>query len=108
MAGSAGLFVARFRTSGVPVVAALILADPRGAYCNRRFRKSRLGIPYEGRGRLKRWILIAVIVVIAVLAVIVARSVSSRQRTKRLRGRFGPQYERRGRQPRHRGSIARQ
>lgn len=40
------------------------------------------------------WILIAAIVVIAVLAIIVARSVSSRQRTDRLRGRFGPEYER--------------
>ena len=40
------------------------------------------------------WILIAAIVVIAVVAVIVARSVSSRQRTERLRGRFGPEYER--------------
>ncbi|MDV7090176.1 hypothetical protein GXW84_40010 [Rhodococcus sp. IEGM 248] len=40
------------------------------------------------------WILIAVIVVIAVVAVIVARAVSSRQRTERLRGRFGPEYER--------------
>ena len=36
------------------------------------------------------WILIAAIVVIAVLAIIVARSVSSRQRTDRLRGRLVP------------------
>ncbi|RZL82849.1 MAG: hypothetical protein EOP32_09845 [Rhodococcus sp. (in: high G+C Gram-positive bacteria)] len=40
------------------------------------------------------WILIAAVVVIAVLAVIVARSVSSRKRTERLKGRFGPEYDR--------------
>ena len=41
------------------------------------------------------WILIAAIVVIAVIAVIVvARSVNSRKRTKRLKERFGPEYER--------------
>ena len=41
------------------------------------------------------WILIAAIVVIAVIAVIVvARSVNTRKRTKRLKERFGPEYER--------------
>jgi hypothetical protein len=41
------------------------------------------------------WILIAAIVVIAVIAVIVvARSVNNRKRTKRLKERFGPEYER--------------
>ncbi|MDI9918480.1 hypothetical protein [Rhodococcus sp. IEGM 1379] len=40
------------------------------------------------------WILIAAIVVVAVLAIIVARSVGSRKRTERLKGRFGPEYER--------------
>ena len=41
------------------------------------------------------WILIAAIVVIAVIAVIVvARSANSRKRTKRLKERFGPEYER--------------
>ncbi|MFC9555873.1 hypothetical protein ACFTWF_34195 [Rhodococcus sp. NPDC056960] len=40
------------------------------------------------------WILIAAVVVIAVLAVIASRSVSSRKRTERLKGRFGPEYER--------------
>ena len=41
------------------------------------------------------WILIAAIAVIAVIAVIVvARSVNSRTRTKRLKERFGPEYER--------------
>ncbi|MFF2114793.1 hypothetical protein [Rhodococcus koreensis] len=40
------------------------------------------------------WILIAVLVVIAVLAIIASRSISSRKRTERLKGRFGPEYER--------------
>jgi hypothetical protein len=40
------------------------------------------------------WILIAAIVVIAAAAIIVARSVSSRKRTERLKERFGPEYER--------------
>ena len=41
------------------------------------------------------WLLIAAIVVIAVIAVIVvARSANSRKRTKRLKERFGPEYER--------------
>ena len=41
------------------------------------------------------WILIAAIVVIVVIAVIVvARSVNTRKRTKRLKERFGPEYER--------------
>ena len=35
-------------------VAALILADRRGAQRNRRFRKRRSGIPSEGRGGLKK------------------------------------------------------
>ena len=38
------------------------------------------------------WILIAAIVVIAVI--VVARSVNTRKRTKRLKERFGPEYER--------------
>ncbi|MDV6271631.1 hypothetical protein [Rhodococcus globerulus] len=40
------------------------------------------------------WILIAAIVVIAVLAIIVSRSMRTRKRTERLKGRFGPEYER--------------
>lgn len=40
------------------------------------------------------WILIAAIVVIAAVAVIVARSASGRKRTGRLKERFGPEYER--------------
>ena len=41
------------------------------------------------------WIVIAAVVVIAVaVAVIVARSVSRRKRTERLREHFGPEYER--------------
>ncbi|PBC39782.1 hypothetical protein CJ179_31900 [Rhodococcus sp. ACS1] len=40
------------------------------------------------------WILIAVLVVIAVLAIFASRSISSRKRTERLKGRFGPEYER--------------
>jgi hypothetical protein len=40
------------------------------------------------------WILIAAIIVLAVVAIIVARSASSRKRTERLKGRFGPEYER--------------
>jgi hypothetical protein len=41
------------------------------------------------------WILIAAIVVIAALAVVVAaRSANNRKRTERLKGQFGPEYER--------------
>lgn len=40
------------------------------------------------------WILIAAIVVIAAVAIIVARSVNSRKRTEGLKERFGPEYER--------------
>ena len=41
------------------------------------------------------WILIAAIVVIAAIAaIVVARSVNSRKRTKQLKERFGPEYER--------------
>jgi hypothetical protein len=40
------------------------------------------------------WILIAAIVVIAAVAIIVARSVNSRTRTEGLKERFGPEYER--------------
>jgi hypothetical protein len=40
------------------------------------------------------WILIAAIVVIAAVAIIVARSANSRTRTERLKERFGPEYER--------------
>ena len=40
------------------------------------------------------WILIAVLVVIAVLAIIASRAISGRKRTERLKGRFGPEYER--------------
>ena len=41
------------------------------------------------------WILIAAaIVVIAAIAIVVARSANSRKRTERLKERFGPEYER--------------
>ncbi len=40
------------------------------------------------------WILIAAVIVIAAVAIIVARSVNSRKRTERLKERFGPEYER--------------
>lgn len=41
------------------------------------------------------WVLIAAaIVVIAAVAIIVARSANSRKRTERLKERFGPEYER--------------
>jgi hypothetical protein len=40
------------------------------------------------------WILIAAVVVIAAVAIVVARSVNSRKRTERLKERFGPEYER--------------
>ena len=41
------------------------------------------------------WILIAAaIVVIAAIAIVVARSATSRKRTERLKERFGPEYER--------------
>jgi FtsZ-interacting cell division protein ZipA len=40
------------------------------------------------------WLLIAAIVVIALLAFFVARSAKTRNRSKRLKERFGPEYER--------------
>jgi DNA-binding MarR family transcriptional regulator len=40
------------------------------------------------------WILIAAVVVIAVVALVVGRSVGSRKRTEHLKERFGPEYER--------------
>ena len=40
------------------------------------------------------WILIAVIVVIAVVAIMVTRAANSRKKTERLKRQFGPEYER--------------
>ncbi len=40
------------------------------------------------------WVLIAAIVVIAAIAIVVARSANRRKRTERLKERFGPEYER--------------
>lgn len=40
------------------------------------------------------WILIAVLVLVAVIAALASRSMLSRKRTERLKGHFGPEYDR--------------
>jgi hypothetical protein len=40
------------------------------------------------------WILIAVVVLVAVIAALASRSMLSRKRTDRLKGHFGPEYDR--------------